>query len=456
MQRIIKNINHTARGFAYVALTGAMIISANYFNHVTAQTAQPAATQSAPVAPARYVTGEVITLDTTANQLTLKTDAGESILVVLTGTTAYNRLPGGETSPAKAVPATLADVAVGDRVLVDRGRIAAGQTVAAASKVFVMSKADVAAKQARDQAEWRNGIVGVVTAVNLQGKEITVQPRGRVAAPAQPGTPPAASPVVLKIADSTLFRRYAPESVRFADARIGALGDLKVGDQLRARGERTPDSGLVPKEIVSGSFRTLAGFVSAVNPTTNEVTLTPLGGGAPVIVNVKADSTLRRVPPMMAMMMANRGAAGGGGNNPNGAPQRAGGGRPERQSGAASPAPNNVPDESNRSGARGGGNRGGMMGGGNRPGGVGFDLQEAMERLPALTIADLKAGDGIVVSSTDTGDATRATAITLIAGVEALLASPAARSPQGRGGAAGGFGGDAGGFGGFDLGIGGP
>jgi len=94
-------------------------------------------------------------------------------------------------------------------------------------------------------------------------------------------------------------------------------------------------------------------------------------------------------------------------------------------------------------------------GGGGRPGG-GFDLQEAMERLPASTFADLKTGDGIIVSSTDTGDATRATAITLIAGVEALLASPAARFPQGRGGAAGGIGGDAGGFGGFDLGIGGP
>ncbi|MCP9496037.1 MAG: hypothetical protein MSG64_16440 [Pyrinomonadaceae bacterium MAG19_C2-C3] len=452
MQRTIKKMNHTARGFAYVTLTGAMIIGASYFNYVTAQTAQPAAQGATTAAPARYVTGEVTTLDATAKQLTLKTDAGETVLVVLTGTTAYNRLPGGETSPAKAVPATLADVAVGDRVLVDRGRIAAGQTVAAASKVFVMSRADVAAKQERDQAEWQNGVVGVVTAVNPQAKEIVVQPRGRVAA-AQQGTPPvdAASPVTLKIADSTLFRRYAPESVRFADARISSLGELKVGDQLRARGERTADGGLTPKEIVSGSFRTLAGFVSAVNPTTGEVTLTPLGGGAPVIVNVKADSTLRRVPPMMAMAMANRGAAGGG-NNPDGARRGATGGRPERQSGTPSSSPSGAPDESNR-GGRGG--RGGMMGGGNRPGG-GFDLQEMMERLPALTIADLKAGDGIVVSSTDTGDATRATAITLIAGVEALLASPAARIPQGRGGAAGGIGGDAGGFGGFDLGIGGP
>ncbi len=441
MQRTIKKNKHTARGFAHVTLTGAMIIGASYFNHVMAQTAPPAApaTQSASAAtPARYVTGEVTVLDAAAKQLTLKTDAGESVLVVLTEKTAYNRLS-GEGASVTPVPTTLAEVAVGDRVTVDRGRIAAGQTVAAASKVFVMSKADVTAKQERDRAEWQNGIVGVVTALNPQANEIIVQPRGRITPPA-PGASPAVAgavaPVTLKVADATLFRRYAPESVRFADARISSLNELKVGDQLRARGERTHEGGLVPKEIVSGTFRTLAGTVTAVDAATNEIKLTPLGGGTSVTVNIKADSTLRRLPPMMAMMMANRGAGGGR----QGAPG-AGGGRPERQQRSAPPS--GAPDDAGRGG------RGGMMGGG-RPGG--FDLQEAMERLPALTIADLKPGDGIILSSTDTGDATRATAITLIAGVEALIASPVSQFPRGRGAG----GGDAGDFGGFDLGIGGP
>jgi len=442
MQRTNKNNKHTARGFAHVTLTGAMIIGASCFNHAMAQTAQPAAPATQSAMPARYVTGEVTVLDTAAKQLTLKTDAGESVLVVLTERTAYNRLS-GEGASVKPVPTTLAEVAVGDRVTVDRGRIAAGATVAAASKVFVMSKADVTAKQERDRAEWQNGVVGVVTALNPQAKEIIVQPRGPMTPPAasatgaSPAVAGAIAPVTLKVADATLFRRYAPESVRFADARISSLNELKVGDQLRARGERTNEGGLVPKEIVSGTFRTLVGTVTAVDAATNEIKFTPLGGGTSVTVNIKADSTLRRLPPMMAMMMANRGAGGGRGGAP-GATRR----RPEGQTGAPS---NNA---SAQEGERGGG-RGGM--GGNRPGG--FDLQEAMERLPALTIADLKPGDGIIMSSTDTGDATRATAITLIAGVEALIASPASQFPRGRG--AGG-GGDAGNFGGFDLGIGGP
>ena len=49
------------------------------------------------------------------------------------------------------------------------------------------------------------------------------------------------------------------------------------------------------------------------------------------------------------------------------------------------------------------------------------DLTELFQRLPAMTITDLKVGDLILVSSTVGNDPSRVTAIQLAAGVEPLL-----------------------------------
>jgi hypothetical protein len=64
-----------------------------------------------------------------------------------------------------------------------------------------------------------------------------------------------------------------------------------------------------------------------------------------------------------------------------------------------------------------------------RPGG-GFNIQDALERLPIISVADLKAGDTIIVSSTKGADAARLTAISLVSGADTLLNMIAARQPQ--------------------------
>jgi hypothetical protein len=44
--------------------------------------------------------------------------------------------------------------------------------------------------------------------------------------------------------------------VKFADAKPSQLADLRKGDQVRARGDKTPDgSEMTADEIVSGQFR---------------------------------------------------------------------------------------------------------------------------------------------------------------------------------------------------------
>ena len=77
-------------------------------------------------------------------------------------------------------------------------------------------------------------------------------------------------------------------------------------------------------------------------------------------------------------------------------------------------------------GAQGGLGSGARPAGG--PGGGGGDLEQMIERMPALNLAELKAGDALIISSTVGAEADKITAITLLAGVEPILTS----APKGR------------------------
>lgn len=59
-----------------------------------------------------------------------------------------------------------------------------------------------------------------------------------------------------------------------------------------------------------------------------------------------------------------------------------------------------------------------------------MNMQEMLERLPTIAIADVKVGDTIMVSSTKGADPTRLTAISLISGADTLLNLLAARQAQ--------------------------
>jgi len=53
--------------------------------------------------------------------------------------------------------------------------------------------------------------------------------------------------------------------------------------------------------------------------------------------------------------------------------------------------------------------------------GGGGDFQDMLERMPAVALTEIKAGDVIAVSSTMGADPSRLTAITLVTGVDAIL-----------------------------------
>ena len=70
----------------------------------------------------------------------------------------------------------------------------------------------------------------------------------------------------------------------------------------------------------------------------------------------------------------------------------------------------------------------------------GPDIQQMIERMPAISINDIKPGETIIVSSTRGADPNRMTAVTLLAGADALIAMSQAATarPQGQRPAAGG------------------
>jgi hypothetical protein len=357
-----------------------------------------------PGITANGVIGEVVTTDAAARQVFVKTDAGSVVIVTVADSSQFKKLPPGETTLTKASDMTFAQLAAGDRVFA-RGAVSADRKTVAARILIVNTKADLEAKRAAERAEWQaRGIVGVVSALDPATKEITIQTRTPEGMKPVRITAPGAGPAVK-------FRRYAPDSVKFADAKPSTYEELKVGDQLRAKGEKSADGAtFAAEEVVSGSFRTALGTITAVDAAKNEITIKQTPGDQPLTVVVRPDSLLKQfqIPPEVAAMMA--GGGGPGAARPGGG-QGGGQGQP----------------------AGGGGQGPGGPGGGRR----GPDIQRMIENLPPVALADLKAGQMIVVSSTVGADPQRVTAIQLVAGVEPLVAMMSRRQGAGPGGSVG-------------------
>src|SRR5215510_9162605 len=320
----------------------------------------PKAQTTAPTDPAitsLSVMGIVTDNKAESSQLVVQTAAGNQVTVTLSDRTEFRRIPPGEKTKDKFIKISSTDFAVGDSVFA-RGRMSEDRKNLPALEFYVMSKGDIATKREREREEWtKRSIAGTISAINADTKEISLDSR----------TPEGPKPLVITTAADTKFRRYAPDSVRFSDARTSAFSELKVGDQLRSLGSKNADgTRFTPEEIVTGSFQTIGGVISEVNLDKKEIKINDSQSKQPVTIVVSNDSTLRRVTPEALTALAP--------TQPNTA--------------AAKPA---------------------------------TDLQETFDRLPTLTLQELKAGESILVSSTKGADPSRVTAIALVSGVGPLL-----------------------------------
>jgi Domain of unknown function (DUF5666) len=358
------------------------------------QTQAPAAAR--PVGTIRSISG---------NTITLTTDAGSDVTVQVQDSTKLVRIAPGQKDLKDATPIQLADMQPGDRILV-RGRLADdGKSVVAAS-VIAMKKADISEKQSREREEWqKHGLGGLVNSIDAATNTIKV---------ALPSLGEKKS-VAVHLSMDTILRRYAVDSVKFDDAKPAPVDHIKPGDQLRARGTRTADgTELTAVEIVSGTFRNIAGTISATDTSAGTITIQDLVSKKSITVRITPESQLRKLPPPVAQRIAAR-LKGASTDAPASATSANGTG--PAASGVQSPRPNTP---------TAGGSASGGSGGMGRPGGGGTaDLQQMISRMPAAALADLQKGDAVMIVATEGGANGQSTVITLLGGVEPILeASP--------------------------------
>ena len=201
------------------------------------------------------------------------------------------RIEPGAKDLKNAAPLQLQELQPGDRILV-RGKMAEdGKTLLAAS-VIAMKHEDIAAKQAHEREEWqRHGVGGLVSAVDAASGTIKISTNATGAA----------KEVTVQVSKQTVLRRYAPNSVKFDDAKPAPIDQIKVGDQLRARGTRSADgTELTADEVVSGTFRNIAGTISAIDAAAGTITVMDLVAKKPITVKVRAETQIRKLPPMIA------------------------------------------------------------------------------------------------------------------------------------------------------------
>ncbi len=343
------------------------------------------------------------------NTITLTTDAGADVSVTIQPTTRLMRLAPGQTDLKTATAIQLSDVQVGDRMLVGGTPADDGKSVAATTAV-IMKKSDVAEKQQHDREEWqKNGVGGVVKAVDVASGTITLST----------GTLGAPNTMAVHVSKETIIRRYAPDSVKFDDAKPGTLEQVKVGDQLRARGTKSADGKeLTAAEIVSGTFRSIAASVLSSDAANNTITVTDLANRRPVTLKIAPDSQMHQLPAMFAQRIAMRLKGGtppsqGGTNSTGGAAARSqdGGARPSGGAGSAG--------ESRPAGGSGGGHPGGAP-----------DFQQMLNRMPAVELSQLQKGDAVMIVATEGTAESPSQVIILLSGVEPILtaASPSAAS----------------------------
>jgi len=356
-----------------------------------------AAAAAAPQAPnAARPVGTIKSVS--GNNIILTTDAGGDVTVVVQDAAKLVRVEPGQKDLKEAVPIELKELLAGDRILV-RGQLAEDGKTVLATAVIAMKKASIAEKQAREREEWRRqGTSGLVSSVDPAANKILI---------VQQGTGEKKT-VTVHISKDTILRRYAPDSVKFDDAKPAGLEQIKPSDQLRARGTRSADgSELLAAEIVSGTFRNIAGTISSIDASANSVTVQDLTTKKPVTVRITADSQVRKLPLPMAQGIAAR----------------------LKRAGADSPAPggsNASATQAARTGeAQTGGAGAAGPGGPGRNGSAGGDFQQFLSRMPQATLAELQKGDAVMIVATEGGPNGAPTAITLLGGVEPILeASP--------------------------------
>jgi hypothetical protein len=341
---------------------------------------------AAAVAQAPHAMGTVKA--TSGNTVTMTTSEGQDYTVTVPDAAKILDVAPGSHDLKSATPGQVGDIAVGDKLIVNGSAGDTGTTLTA-QRIILMKSAAIAQSHEQEEAAWAHGSGGIVKTVNAGAGTIVLSSGLKT--------------ITVQVSQATIVRHYAGDSIRFEDAVGSSLAAIQPGDQLRVRGTKSDDGlSIQADEIVAGTFRNFSGTVSSIDGTAGTITLKDLTTKKNVTVTVTANSDVRRLPPQMAAAMAGRMHGTAAGAN-------GGGGAPH----AAAPAAASAGDSDQHRAA----------------GRAGMDLSQMLSRLPTETLGGLKVGEAVMIVATSSGAASnKETAITLLAGVEPILAAPAGES----------------------------
>jgi hypothetical protein len=332
----------------------------------------------------KSLVGTVSGLKPEAAEIQIKPDNAAAISAKLTPDTIAQKIAPGEKDLKQAKTIQVTDVSVGDRVL-----ITLASDGVEVRRIVVMSASDIARRNAADRADWtRRGVAGIVA--SRKGNQITLKMR----------TLQAVVEATVTVSEKTSFKRYTPDSVRFADAKTSGIAEVGAGDQLRARGRKSEDGlQVTAEEVVFGTFVTKAGSITAVNADAagaKEITVRDLVTNKPLVIKFAPDSQIKRMPDLAAMLgaMGGRGAA---------------------TPGAAAAARGTPPPAASAAGR----------------GLASLDVAQMLEMMPSIKVENLKPGETIVVSSTKGAKADQITAIMLITNADLIVQMASAAGTRG-------------------------
>jgi hypothetical protein len=347
---------------AAVAINAALLSAEQQKEQAAAETSQA------------RVTGTINSIN--GSNISVKADSGSDLTVVIQGSTRILRISPGQKDLKNTQPIQARDIQAGDRILVHQTSGSEGNSIVA-STVMIMKQEDVAQREKQERDEWsKRGVGGLVSAIRPSTGVITVA--------IMPGYS-----IDIKTSKNTKFLRYAPGSVKYADAIPGNLSQIKIGDQLVARGDRSADGTQVTgDEVATGAFRNIAGIVVSVDLKNQSVKISDLLTKKPVLVTVGPAAQLRKLTPVMAESVmafvrstSARLAENGSGQNGQAQP----------------PLPARPPD-----------------------------FARMLGRVPPARLSDLQKGDAVIIVAMQ-GEKDGVTAITMVGGIEPILsASPKA------------------------------
>jgi len=159
--------------------------------------------------------------------------------------------------------------------------------------------------------------------------------------------------------------------------------------------------------------------VISVDTPKGVMTVKGLVSGKPVLVRTNSDSRMHRLPPFLARMIAglNSGRASAGTGQESGPAGGAHAGSGPGQSFRGGPTAGSPAGQPRMPARLEGAFPGGSDGNGPP------DIQQMLEDTPALTLSEPEPGDALIVLSTEGAKPGEVTAITVLAGVEPILAA---------------------------------